>query len=225
VIKGTANISTALALRFAELLKLKKRETDYFELLVLFNQAKNPSEKMRYFSRLAAFKKSKFNIIDVQYYELFAKWYYVALCTLLDIYNFTGDYEELGKKLVPSISASEAKKAIQTLQRLGLIKKDANGKFIRADNVNLSTGDSELRSAALENYMLEALELSKRSIDLFPKNQRELSSLTMSLSQKGYEKIKEKLKQFRQELADTAIEDKNENRIYHISFLAFPMSK
>jgi len=45
IIKGRSNVSSAMVLRFAQFLKLNKKETDYFETLVQFCQAKTHEEK------------------------------------------------------------------------------------------------------------------------------------------------------------------------------------
>src|SRR3954463_7260401 len=54
VLKGKKDISLKLALKFAELFKLVRKEKEYFELLVLFNKATGAGEKKEYLDRLLA---------------------------------------------------------------------------------------------------------------------------------------------------------------------------
>ncbi|MDD5676257.1 MAG: TIGR02147 family protein, partial [Chitinivibrionales bacterium] len=119
ILQGKRNISSENIFKFAQLFKLKRSETEYFELLVLFDQAKNHEQKKYYFEKILASKKSKIKITDRQHYEFYSKWYYTAVREVLDVYRFTGDYAELAKKISPSITPAEAKKAVGLLHAMG----------------------------------------------------------------------------------------------------------
>ena len=133
--QGKSNISTPLIFKFAEIFKLTKAQTDYFESLVLFNQAASDSEKRHYFEKIVALRKSKVKTLDPAQFELFGKWYYVAVREILDVFLFRDDYKELAKKVHPAIKPSEAREAIETLEKLGLVKRDPNGYYKRLDAV------------------------------------------------------------------------------------------
>ena len=63
ILKGKANISPDLAAKFCDFLNLRKKETEYFEALVDFGQAKSQSRKKRAFDRMIAHKESKVTIV------------------------------------------------------------------------------------------------------------------------------------------------------------------
>ncbi len=224
ILQDKTNISNDLALRFAEFLKLKKNEAEYFGLLVFFNQAKSHADKKRWFEKIVAFSKSKVKIVQVSQYEFFQKWYYVAIRELLAFYKFNGDFQQLGKMIDPAISPAQAKKGIQLLEKLGLIKKEEDGYYKQTDTL-ISTG-YDVRSVAINNFQLATLDLAKESIDRFPKDERDISTLTLSFSKELYGVIHEKLKGFRREMLELVKNDTNAvDRVYQVNFQIFPLSK
>ncbi|MDD5674617.1 MAG: TIGR02147 family protein, partial [Chitinivibrionales bacterium] len=68
-------------------------------------------------------------------------------------------------------------------------------------------------------------DLAKEAIDRFPRQERSMSTLTFSISEQGYKSISERLAMFRREVLEIAKADKNRDRIYHMNFHMFPLSK
>ena len=224
IIQGKTNISNELALRFADFLKLKKNEADYFGLLVLFNQAKSHADKKRWFEKIVAFSKSKVKIVEVSQYKFFEKWYYVAIRELMAFFPFRGDYKQLAKMMDPPISPSQAKKAVRLLEHLDLIKKDENGVYSLSD-VLISTG-YDAKTLAINNFQLATLDLAKESIDRFTKEERDISTLTLSFSKEIYETIHERLKGFRREILELVKNDPGRvDKVYQVNFQIFPLSR
>jgi len=227
ILQRKRNISPQMLLQFATLFKFNRTQTEYFEMLVLFDQAKNHKEKKYYFERILSSKRSKLKIVDKQHYEFYSKWYYTAVRELINVYPFTGesddDYKELAKMLAPAISAVEAKKAIGFLESAGFIARNDRGIYAQTDPL-ISTG-YEATSVAITNFQLAAADLAKEAIDRFERTKRSISTLTLSLSQQGYETIMERLRMFHREVLEIAKADKKVDRIYHMNFHVFPMSK
>lgn len=222
ILQGTVNISPKNALSFAKAFHLSKLETRYFEQLVLFNQAKTHEERRYYFEQLIAARRTKIKTITDIQYELFSEWYYVAIRELLDFYPFYGDYKELSSLLMPNIQPGEAKKAVETLERLDLIHKHPDGYYEKTEQV-LSTGESWM-SIAITNFQMKTAELAKDAIQNYPKEIREFSTLTLSISQETFESIRERVKCFRQELLQIAKQDTQADRVYHLNVHLFPFT-
>jgi uncharacterized protein (TIGR02147 family) len=227
IIQRKRNISQQMLLHFASLFKFNRAQTEYFELLVMFDQAKNHREKKYYFERILSSKRSKLKIVDKQQYEFYSKWYYTAVRELMNIYPFAGatddDFKDLGKMLAPPISAAEARKAITFLESAGFIGKNEKGIYIQSDPL-ISTG-YDAQSVAITNFQMATADLAKEAIDRFERARRSVSTLTLSLSQEGYETVMERLKMFHREVLEIAKSDKKPDRIYHMNFHVFPMSR
>jgi uncharacterized protein (TIGR02147 family) len=224
ILQGKRNISAENIFKFAHLFKLKGHETEYFELLVLFDQAKNHDQKKYYFEKILTSKRSKIKVTDARQYEFYSQWYYTAVREVLDIYRFDGrDYAELAKKVSPAITPVQAKKAVDLLEAMGFIKRGDDGVYRQSDDF-ITTG-YEAPTVAVTNYLVSTIDLAREAIDRYPRDRRSISTLTFSCSADGYHSIEERLKTFRREILEIVRADKKRDRIYHINFHVYPMSK
>lgn len=223
VLAGKSNISLKVVLKLSQVFALKRPEAEYFELLVLFNQAKTHDEKTLLFDRILKLKKSKVKTLDASYYELFSHWYYPAIRECLDFHAFRGDYRELSQMISPAVTPREAERAITVLETLGLIKKNEQGVYERVEAL-ASTGD-EVRSMAIVQFQKDTLELAKRSYDAFPLEARDNSTLTISISRRNFPKVKEKIRSMRREILELAKSDDDTDTVFHLNFIAFPLTR
>jgi uncharacterized protein (TIGR02147 family) len=223
VIKGKANISSQLTSRFCELMKLRKKETEYFESLVHYNQAKTDSDRRKALERLLSNKECKVKIVEPDRFEYYGKWYYSAVLRLFDFYPFAGDYAGLGRLLDPAISPAEAKKAVSLLLRLGFIEQKPNGAFESAEHT-LSTGYSA-QSEHITAYLKQSVDMAKHAIDRFPRDERNISSVHFSVSEETYRKIEQETRNFRRKIMSIAEADARPTRAYQFSVQAFPISR
>jgi len=223
IISGARNIPHRLILKFAELFQLNRRETEYFQILILFNHAKTHAERDGYFQKLGAFKESRIKELTSGYYEYFANWYVVAIRELLNFYPFSGNFEELAQMLHPPITVAEAKRAVELLLRLNLITRTAHGRYAQTDAL-LSTGYEHAPLAAT-NYFLKTLELCREAVDRFDRNDRNLSSITLSTSEAHSAVVQEKLRAFRRELMEEIKKVPKAQRVYQLNISIFPVSR
>lgn len=222
VLKGKKDISLKLAHKFAELFKLGRKEKDYFEALVLFNKATSTSEKKEYLDRLLALRGSSVKKLGAEQYEYFEKWHYTAVREAMALHPFRGDYRALAALISPSITVAEAKKAVEVLERLGLVKPGPDGVYERTDAV-VSAGD-EISKVLLNAYQLQAMDLAKHALEHLPSGTRNFSTLTLSVSGNTYLAMVEELRAFRRRLLEMAKNSPDPDRIYQMNFHVFPLT-
>jgi uncharacterized protein (TIGR02147 family) len=223
ILQGKTNISPQTLARFSEFLSLKKEESAYFELLVLFNQSKGHSEKKRYFERIISFPKSNVKHVDATQYAFYEKWYYSVIREVLAFHPFKDDYRELARMLEPPIATAEAQKAVKLLEELGLARRNENGILEKSDPIITSGYDT--RSLAVNQFIIETLDLAKVALDKLPREERSLSALTLSLPVDGYAMIEEKVKVFRRELLELARNCSDPKRVIQVNFQIFPVTR
>jgi uncharacterized protein (TIGR02147 family) len=222
ILGGRCNISLELAARIAAFLKLAKRETEFFEALVQYNQAKTHEEKNRLFGRLMSFRKARQNVVSLDRHEFYRKWYYTALREALDLKPFRGDYAALGRMLSPPIPEAQAREAAELLLRLGFVKRTPGAGLAKAEAV-ITTGhpaDSE----DLKAYQVEILGLAREAMDRFPKAQRNFSTLSVTLSEGEYRLLLEELRAFRARVLEMARQCREPDRVYQCNFQLFPLA-
>ncbi len=223
IVNAKANLSLKVLDRFIRYLDLSKKEAEYFQALVLYTQAKAADEKKRAFDRMLAFKQFRVRSIAATQYEFLEKWYYLAVREVLAVYAFKGDYAALAQRIEPGITVEEARQSIEVLRRLGLITRDAQGRWLRVETV-LATGP-EAPAHAVNAFLGQAMDLAKSALDRIPKEDRVLAATTVSVSQETFEEIREETRAFRKRILEMAQRDPRPDRIYQFQFHVFPLSK
>ncbi len=224
ILNGKRNISQKTSIGLSEVFKLKKKEADYFEILVQYNQAGSFRSKKYYFEKLLEIKKTKVHELAKDQYKYFDEWYNVAIRELMNFYDFKGDFLKLGNKLKPEITPVQARNSVDLLKKLGLIKENDEGKYELTEKTVTSYPD--VPKVAVQSFQRSMIDLAKESMDRFPEDRRSLSTLTLSLSQESYDKIEEKLGIFRREILDLVKRDKNNvDRVYQFNFQIFPLTE
>jgi uncharacterized protein (TIGR02147 family) len=229
VLAGRARLSPPRVAKFAKMFRLSAKETEYFENLVLFTQAENESEKERLLKKLSGETPvGTYAILEAFQMEYLKKWHYAAVRELLAFTDFQADsgveYAELGKKLDPPISESEARSSIQLLLKLKLIRKNAQGRLEKVDKV-VSTGISAAQVAAFKPGIRANMELAARALDEFPAKIRPYSYLTLSVSEESFLEIRDILRTTRKQILDLVSQDASVDRLYQLNMQLFPVSK
>jgi uncharacterized protein (TIGR02147 family) len=222
VLQGSLHLSIKKIGEFIKLLDLNETEAEYFETLVHFGRAKSESERKLYFDRLFSHSSVKSQRIDPHQYEFFQKWYYSTVWTIINCVPFDGDYHALSEKCMPKISITDAKRAVQLLDKLGLIAKNPDGRY-HTTGQNLTTGWKWL-SQAIESNQRDLIKLAGESIDRFPKEFRDISTVTMGIDEKILPEIREHIRMFRSSLINIVNNARGSGRVYQLNIQFFPLS-
>ncbi|MDB5049185.1 MAG: hypothetical protein JWO30_2256 [Fibrobacteres bacterium] len=222
VLSGKKDISLKLVLKFGELFSLRRKEKEYFEALVLFTKATGTSEKKEYLDRLLALRGSRVKKVEAHQWEYFEKWHHTVVRELIALRPFRGDFRALAAMVNPPITAQEARKSIELLKRLGLIRKGMDGVYQRTD-ATITAGD-EISRALISAYQIQAMELAIYAIDHLPKGTRNFSTLTLSISAPIYDAMLEELRAFRRRLLEMAEKTEIVDRVYQMNFHVFPVT-
>lgn len=224
VMEGKRNLSTDSIDQLIKALNFNKPETLFFRNLVLLNQARSVEEKKFYADQLISSSYyQKVSPLKKAQYEYYSKWHLVHIRELVRLEGFREDPKWIARQLNPPITTQEAKKGLELLENLGLIQRDVSGKLVQTDQF-ISTGD-EVTSASVSQFHREMITKGAEAVDRFPKVERDISCLTMGLSEKGAQEVKELIQRFRKELMAIAGQDNPSNGVYQVNFQFFPTTK
>jgi uncharacterized protein (TIGR02147 family) len=224
VTDGQRNLTKGSVLKFARGLKLNKAEADYFENLVFFNQSSLLDEKNIYLRKLMKYRaKSDPRRIEASEYEYYSAWWHPVVRELSTAMDFRGDYGRLGEALIPPISGGEAQKSLQLLVRLGFVEAHADGSY-SASSPSLTTGP-RVRSVAVANYHREMMKLASESIERFAAAERDITSLTLGVSEPTMRIIVERLQALRKDLLELAEAERSPDRVVQLNLQLFPLSR
>lgn len=227
IIKGDKVLSKPNAFKLSQALGHNRYEAEYFDCLVSFNQAKNLAERNYLFERLGQIHNrgkatSSSQIARKDQFEFYSKWYHVVIRSIIEMYRFTGDYSWLGKMVNPPITAPQAKQSVQLLIKLGLVYRGKD-RVYKVSNKNLTTG-GDVVNLAVQNFHSECTDLSKRAINEFPPKTRNITGLTLGISEKTYQYICKEILEFQTRIVTIADMDDEANRVYQFNFHFFPTS-
>jgi uncharacterized protein (TIGR02147 family) len=223
IFQGERHIGSKSISRFSDLLKLSPRQTEYFGLLVLYGKAKTDDEIRHYFEKILAFSEVQSHKVESDKYEFYQKWYYTAVREIINILPFSGDYTGLSSMVEPPITPAEARKAVALLERLGFIRRNAEG-FYEQTAPFITTGEG-WKSTAIRSFQKECLHLAERALDEIPKDTRDISTVTLTLDDNGFEMVRERIVAFQKELIGIAGACEKVNRVYQVDLQVFPMTK
>lgn len=223
VTSGKRDISLPAAVKLSKFIGLNRREAEFFELLVAFNNAKTLEEKNHFLEKLAKISKpSPKAFLSAQQYDLFNKWFIIPIWELVTFVPFCEDYKLLGQKLIPQVTPTEARYAVELLLNLGLIEKE--GELYVQKESNLHTAD-EIYSQAIKNYQVSMLQMAIEALDRIKKEDRNISTLTLGTNKEGVDAIRERIHEFRGELSDIAARFAPSDCVYQVNIQFFPLAK
>jgi uncharacterized protein (TIGR02147 family) len=208
--------------KFADFCGLKDREAEYFETLVHFVKAKSHKESKLLFEKLLSLKGVSARTLVEHQYAFYQKWYHSAIRSVLEFYDFRGNYKALAEQLSPKIPVKEAKESIRLLEKLQLVKKDENGRYRMTDSA-ITTGP-QWHSLAIQSFQEETIRLSAESLARHPKKHRDVSTVTMNINEQNFQEIKERIKEFRSAIIKYANEQSSPDRVIQLNIQLFPLS-
>jgi uncharacterized protein (TIGR02147 family) len=223
VLKGRANLNSHQVVKVARLLGLKANQEDYFEAMVYYGQAMSMEERNRHFRKMMAFKEVKSDVVGMDKLEFYSKWYHSALREILFFHRFDGDYAALARKLSPPIRQSEAKESIKLLERLGFVEEDEHGGY-RAKEATLKK-DATFPSIVMANFLKANMELGIEAVDRYPKDARDISAVTLSLSDEAFAKVRDEIRALRKRILAMTEADPHPTKVYQCNFQFFPLSQ
>lgn len=217
---------------FTQLLGLSAREELYFQTLVDYAHATGVPARNRAFEKLASFHEVPRDLIDPDRFEYFGKWYYGAIREWLLIEPFKGNAAQLAKSLNPPITAAQAKEAIAVLERLGMVKRYASGEL--RPSVEHVKKVPHFGPEHYYRYIRTQIELGLDAVERIPKEERDVSALTLVLSEEGFRTFRQELKELRARMVQLSeTENKkfwtgvagDSRRVYQSVLQLFPVSQ
>jgi uncharacterized protein (TIGR02147 family) len=225
VMDGDRNLTPEMAIRFAESCGLAKEAVEFFCELVAFNQARSASERELRYNRLKRFPRfRKVHSLSAAQQSYHGHWYFPAIRELVAHAEFRDDPKWIAATLVPSITPQQAKKALEVLVRLGLLVRDPKSGRLDQSDPLVETPEGPLGHQVVQ-YHRAMMSLAADALDRIPREEREIASLTLCLSESRMLELKSELEQIRSSILQRYESDENADRIVQLNLQMFPLSK
>jgi uncharacterized protein (TIGR02147 family) len=222
VLKGKA-VSKNFVERFIQVLELDKEETQYFRVLVQFNQAENESERELLFDQLISLNRTPKKFIDPKSYAFYKEWIHSSVRAMLDLLDVGEDLSPLAKRMVPSVPIRKIKESIRLLSGLGLVAKNPQGHW-KATDKSITAGPY-VQNELIKQYQLQCFELGKNAVLAASGKPQNMSTITISMSEKMRDKLFQKLQKFKSEVRSMVHKDGDPAAcLYQMNIQLFPQS-
>ena len=223
VMDGQRNLSLDMARKFARGCRLDDEAARFFVQLVRFNQATSTEARSEAYAGLIAFRQYRSaHRLDVAYAAYFSQWFVPAIREMAAQPGFRNDPAWIAKCLVPPITKTQAKRALETLQELGMLEESDDGTLQQAEP--LVTTGAEAHQVHVATYHRMMLERAAASIDLVESAERDLSSVTLLVPRGGLQLLKERMRELRRELLQMQAGDGPGARVVQVGIQVYPLS-
>lgn len=200
-------------------------EKRFAMLLTQLGQSQASFERAYYAKQIFKLRgyKSRFPLSAAQL-SLYENWYYVPFLELLGNKKFVCTRENLNHLLSLQLTESDFKKMVENLTQLGLIKESASGKIIKnKGNIELESG---IASHLVTDFHSKMISLAKQSLETMDDNEREVLSLTFSMSRTKYDEVSQLARDFYSDMFELLSKhDSDAEDVFQLNIQLFPLTK
>jgi uncharacterized protein (TIGR02147 family) len=226
VIDGKRNLTLQTAQKFCRALNISNKEKEYFEKLILYNQTSDPDLKKEFFNDLMHLRPRSVDYKDEKNHgRYFSRPHYVSIQEMVALKDFKEDPKWIAKRCFPPIRSSEAKEAIETLLKLGLLKRDKNNNLYQTQKV-VHTKDRNTQVAETYHYHEAVIDMSRHALGQLAQEERNYYALTLPMSKDLFTQTVDKLYAFRDQIIKEVQDYEGDfDEVYQMNFQLFPVTK
>jgi len=197
-------LTSLFADRFVELLDLDREEAQFFRVLVRFGQAATPEERELEFDQLVSLNRSPHRETDLSSYAYYRHWWNGALRALFTIEDHSDDYESMARRIQPRITSTQARQAVDSMSKLGIIHRDPSGYWKPLDMA--ITANTDFQNQIVRGLQMQQFDLVRQSI-LQDAPGKDISTSTISVSAVGMKHLVKRIDKFRSEVRSIVHKD------------------
>lgn len=224
ILNGQRHPGPALVQSLVRYLKLAGDEADQFHDLVRLQKAKaDPELTILLLDKLRKRRPGgEFRLLEQSEFYAISNWYYYAIREMVRLPEFREDANWISESLLFKVTPRQARMAIETMLRLGLLGRDESGKlFITAKHLDTSR---DIADEGLKRFHEQTLANAKEAIRRVEVSRREISGGCFAIRLKDLPEAKRRIANFQRELCDL-LEMPEPDAVYQLEIGFFPLSK
>ena len=206
-----------------EILALNGRQAEYFDLLFTAAITKDKSKQEELMAKALSLRDVERHSLQAAELKLLESWWIPAVRAYLELNGGVVNVKQIAKDICPPITEEQATDAIEILKEVGLVKKLASGRLALTD-AHLTVGGPE-KAKAVRHFQRQVLGLASDALDNVPVDERNISTLTVSVDQSCFEDLGDMLREFRRLVQKRIDEAKNPDRVMQLSMAFFPVAR
>jgi len=203
-------------------LGLNRRESLYLEHLVAFGKARTSEQARTTYEKLLDLKFAKPEVVGREQYAFYKDWKCTAVLAMLHLDGIAATETVIAQRLEPKSTVEEVAKVLRLLETLGLAKRSRGGKWVACKSL-ITTGEA-WKDVGIRAFQKETLRLAERAMERIPREERDISTLTVTLGGKDLAKVRDMAREFRRAVLDVASNASKADRVWQLNLQVFPLS-
>jgi uncharacterized protein (TIGR02147 family) len=203
VLSGKRGLSTKAVAKLADHLQLDPQQRQ----ALMTKKAATPGE-------------ADYQVLSLDAFEMISDWYHYAILTLLELPHAVFDARWVAGQL--GLNPLNAKLAMERLERLGLLEKNAEGALRPSGKP--SKVDNVVSTAATRKFHHQLLQRAAVSIEQDPIPVRDFSSMTFAMDPNQVEYARTRIREFRRQLVAELESKGKPSAVYHFNLQMYPVT-
>ncbi len=216
------NLSSKIGEHFVQKESFSENQARYFDMLVLFANARTTEEKAFYQKVLSSLRPDQtFLSLQLDHLRFISDWYHIAILEMTHLKEFNSDPRWICLRLGDSVSQSQVSEAIDRLVRLGLLERTSdNG--LRKTTARLAT-PSDIPDKGLRKFHSQMMQKALEALERQTVSERDITGHTLVTSLSKIPVAKTMIREFRRRLADF-LETPEGDALYQINIQLFKLT-
>ena len=207
-----------------DLLDLKGRNAEIFEILVAAAKAKSQSKKEKLYKMALSLQDVDLRKFSASEYLFLSKWWIPVVRALIEMNGGHAEVPRLVKQISPIVSEDQVREAIAVLKDLKLITPLAPERYA-ATTANFTSAGSATKTAAIRSYQNQLLALAQNALIAVEPAKRNISSLLVGVDDECFDDLNEMTLEFRRQVQKRVAEVKDASRAMQFVFAFYPVAE
>ena len=207
-----------------DLLDLKGRSGEIFEILVAAAKAKSQTKKEKLYKMALSLQDVDLRKFSASEYLFLSKWWIPVVRALIEMNGGHAEVTRLVKQISPAVSEDQIREAITVLKDLKLITPLASERYA-ATTANFTSAGSPTKTSAIRSYQNQLLALAQNALVAVEPSKRNISSLLVGVDDECFADLNEMTIEFRRQVQKRVAEVKDANRAMQFVFAFYPVAE
>ncbi|MCB9495683.1 MAG: TIGR02147 family protein [Fibrobacteria bacterium] len=220
ILHGDGHLPARCHSRALEFLGLTGRSAEYFLLLISYARERSSKARGEILEKAMTLRDVARHPLEARELEYFSRWWTSVLRALLEMTGGRAVPAELAALVVPAVKESDVVASLSLLSELGLVKKASSGRLLPAQ-VHLTAG-GPAKAHAVRAFQRQILTLASEALERFPPDERDLSTLTLSVDEPTFREVRELVRECRRQIQKRVEDCREADRVMHLAMAFFP---
>lgn len=224
ILSEQRNLSEKSFLKLQEILKLNQEESNYFKYLLVLSDGAISKERLSAFEEIKKVKSfQKKSLKEIEVHKYLSNWLHVAIREMSFRRDFENSSEWVQARLVYKVHLRDIQTALEFLIENKFITQSQSGKYMPSEK-QLDCFNGVFR-LSLGEFHRQMFSLASQSIDVTPRDQRNLLGHTLLIPENQIEALRNILDETLKKVEALGSDFREAGPVYHVILAGFPVIK